>query len=52
MLNDSITKHKRLCRASFPKLDNNLFDNISKGIYTDYHMLRPNVGKIEKLMKK
>jgi len=52
MLNDSITRYKRLCRASFPKLDNVLFDNINKGIYTDYHMLRPNEGKNKEINEK
>ena len=42
ILNDNTTKFKRLDRSSIKlPLDDDVLNNIQKGIYSDYHCLRP-----------
>ena len=41
ILNDSITKYKRLDRAGYNFNDRFLADKIKSGEYSDYHCLRP-----------
>ena len=41
ILNDKITRFNRLDRSGFNFNDKNLRSNISSGVYSDYHCLRP-----------